>query len=297
MTAPAGAAPLPRPATQGNGGAVRLHTNVTSFGPARPAPQGSSTKRESSAETGKTVVRPNYEKSTILYGPLNIGPYEAYQAWVDCPAGMVATGGGESNTSAGGIFPHDSYALDNGAGWQVTVSNNSSVSATYTVNAVCVNGLNSYRQVRGKDLLPANGAGGVAATCAPNELVLGGGGFSDTINNHAVTYPYPSANSWWYGMHNLDGVQRTITTQAMCGGYNGSYQVLNGSYSDVAPGHVATAVVYCPVGTSVTSGGGGGGDGTFITDSYPDPSEGWRVYAYNSTTSPGVVSADVVCVG
>jgi hypothetical protein len=296
----AAAAPGPTSAGQqawlGEGGAARLATGKQSSVPQAAPPKAAPAKQEPPmADSAAPGVA--YRQYIAWYGPVTMNPNEWWSAWVFCPSGMLATGGGESNSSAGGVTLHNTTALDDGSGWSVTVTNNSAGVATFKVYTVCFSGLTSYQQLAGKSLIPAGGAGGADSVCPNAQQVLGGGGSSDTLNNNVVTYP-SAFHDWWFGMHNEDSVARTANTQAVCGNSVGNYQVVVGSYSNVGVGQVGSGDVSCPSGTYVVSGGGfggGGGNGDVrLTDSYPF-AQGWRVYVQNDGTAQGVARAIVVC--
>lgn len=288
------AAASPGSASAGQqGGAVRLGVDEQSSMPSFTPPNVAPAKEEPTSAQGIAN-----QQHIVWYGPVTMQPNEWWSAWVWCPSGMLATGGGESNNSAGGVVLHNSVALDDGSGWQVTVTNSSAGVATFKVYAVCFSGLTGYQLQAGKTLVPAGGAGGVSAVCPAGQQVLGGGGSSDTLNNDVVTYPNSVSNGWWFGMHNNDSVARTANAQAVCGnGIVGRQEVVS-SYFNVGPGGVGSADISCPSGKHVVSGGGfggGGGSGDMIlTDSYPF-AEGWRVYVLNDGPDPGVARAIVVC--
>src|SRR5882757_4027284 len=61
--------------------------------PAAPAP----------AARGEVSPAAAYRQYVASYWLASLGPGEARAAWVYCPTDMVATGGGESNSSPGGV--------------------------------------------------------------------------------------------------------------------------------------------------------------------------------------------------
>jgi len=247
------------------------------------------------------TVRPNAVSGhTVSYGPITAQAHSQWTAWVNCPSGTLAAGGGESNTSPGGISLHDSYALSGGGGWQVAVTNDSAAQSTFTVYGVCLSGLTSYGQVLREAPVPANSTGTVGAYCSGKQEVLGGGGSVTVLNTrvqddgYSLTFDQPYLGAWRFIVHNFDAVSRDATAQVLCGVGITTSGVVDSD--QVAPGQLQTASESCSSGTTVLSGGGGSGgqSGIRITDSYPD-GNGWRMYVMNDDTQPGSITTGVHC--
>jgi len=282
----------PPTAQTAHGGAVRIQAGKPTRVPTVAPPQGARPAKE---EPKAAAAAPNaaYRQYTVWYGPVTIQPNEWWTAWVSCPSGMVATGGGESNTSAGGVVLHNTAALDDGSGWQVTVTTDGATSATFKVFAVCFSGLNAYLHMSDKALVGA-GSGTTLVTNCPTTVyqLLGGGGSSDTLNTGINASPIAGTRSWVFGMSNYDSAAHTANSQAVCGMGVNNYQAVNGPENTLAPGQIGSSFVSCPPGTWIVGGGGFGGG--ILTDSYPD-GQGWRAYILNNTPYTGYAAARAIC--
>jgi hypothetical protein len=228
------------------------------------------------------------------YGPGTVAAGAQVYGWANCPAGWRAVGGGESNSSAGGVSLHSSYALDGGSGWRVEVSNDSTTDATVKVWVVCLSGLASYTQAVAKQLLGPGETGGPVARCAPGLAVLGGGGSVDTYRNAMDAYAY-GPDGWRYVMQNRDSVARSANTQATCGsGVNAEGRTVD--YVYVPAGGIGSSVVSCPAGTAIFSGGGGEFENLWTTDTYPE-GNGWRIFVKNTDSSRSSLIRSIAICG
>lgn len=227
------------------------------------------------------------------YGPGTVTAGWQVYAWANCPDGWRAVGGGESNSSAGGINLHSSYALPGGTGWQVEVSNDSTADATVRVWAVCLGGLGSYTQAVAKELIAPGARSGPVATCAPGQELLGGGGSVDTYRNAMNAYAY-GPDGWRYVMENRDNVARSANAQATCGtGVTARGATVD--YVYVPAGGIGSSIVSCPAGTSIFSGGGGEFENLWTIDSYPE-GNGWRIFVKNlDTTRSSLLRSIAIC--
>jgi len=262
----------------------------------RPAPMGAVTR---------PVVRragsPNatYRQYVAYSQTFTSQPHEGVRwAEVYCPSGMVATGGGEANSSPGGVTLHDTYALSNGSGWHVDVTNDSEWQANLTVYAVCFSGLTAYTQVTAQASISGAGRMIAGAPCPAGMQSLSGGGWTssyDTYVSDSSWYNLEDGDhGWGYGANNLSPDQAVVTAQALCGSGIANYSWLGFEGGKVDPGYEATAYQSCPSGTFVVGGGGVGSLGFRFTDSYPS-GQGWRIYAHNDSDEFDSVGIDVIC--
>ncbi|MFI7120381.1 hypothetical protein [Amycolatopsis sp. NPDC049868] len=273
LAATADAAPQPSSApVAGEGGTRQLRPGQETFSTKEIAP--------------RSAVQAQFRKGTYYYGPITIEPNTWHETWVFCPAGMRATGGGESNTSANVVTLRGTFALDGGAGWKVNVANLTGTTSTFKVWTVCYSDLGNYLHITdkrgvdpGRDVLPQ-------PKCPPGLGLYGGGGSSDIERAKVFTSQslgFVGDIRWWFGVANLDGIARTVNGQAVCGtGMRNQARASSGRVS-VAPGQIASGAAYCPTGTWVVSGGANQVTGSSlmrITDSYPE-GEGWRVVYAN----------------
>jgi hypothetical protein len=227
------------------------------------------------------------------YGPVTLNPGDWGDGWVSCPSGTLATGGGESNASVGGITIHDTYAMAGGSGWDVRITSNITAPTSVTFYVVCYSGLTSYHQETNKNLVGANSTAALTSSCLSGDQVLGGGGSSDTTNTQVGTYKAGSVyQGWAFSVRNFAATAQGMTAQAVCGNGFTTYRFIESDYTTIAPGAQNKAVVSCPAGTRLL---GGGGAGTArLTDSAPD-GDGWLVFAQNDSQQNEVVLSAAMC--
>jgi hypothetical protein len=238
-------------------------------------------------------------QSVVYYGPYNVAPGTNSWVQVYCPAGMVATGGGESNTSLGGITLHGTYALSDGSGWHVDVSNGSGAGVGVTVYAVCFSGLTSYKQVTQPAIAYSSHEFRAGVDC-PIGVAVGTGGWANSYDQFVAFQEAADGSAWVDFGNSLAGPSPTV--QAICvQGINNYHQIGYGG-GPIAPGQDGSVGGPCPAGTWLVSGGGGTGDSVTafrVTDTYPtysaDQGQGWRVYAHNDTTLSDSVDVFLVC--
>lgn len=293
LTAPAASAAEVSQVSQGTGGgAVRLDGNGSPVAP----PSNPVSKKEEAPRPGDPSAAAA-RKSWYYYGPITVKPYEWWDAWVYCPDGTRATGGGAYNSSAGGVTLHNTFALDGGSGWKVRIT--STVNATFTVYVVCFSGLSSYYHAVDKIVLQPGWQAERWGECVYGTTVTSGGASADT--------PYTRLSSLWStfydrqwraSMTNLDSVAQTMNTQAICASGINNYQYVIGptTYMGTGQGLTGSAVVQCPAGTWVVGGGiliSGIGS---VTDSYPESNDRWRVFFRNDSSQYALnASARVIC--
>jgi len=295
----AGATPEPvKPATP-SGPAPSL---VQEAGGARPVHGDHPTAPTSSigiAGADRPAARPagalaTPQRGNGRYGPTNVPAGQDYQIWSYCPAGMVATGGGESNTSLGGITLHSSYALSDGSGWFVDVSNGSGAAVGVTVYSVCFSGLTSYKQTT-QAAVGVYESGYEGHAGCPLGQAVGTGGWAGSYDEY-INYMQTADNEGWIGFTRT-AASTTPTLQVICADGFNRLQDFGWSGPNMAPGQDASVGGDCPAGTVLVSGGGGGSGVTNrirVTDSYPT-AQGWNVYAHNDSTLTDYPEAFVMC--
>ncbi|MBP2474384.1 hypothetical protein JOF53_003256 [Crossiella equi] len=267
-TSVAQASPTPIPAvggTIGPGGPVAVEPG----GAPVLLPADTAAKRAPSAP----VVAAR--KHVAEYGPVTVGPNRWQEPEVYCPAGMVATGGGEYNSNAGAVTLHQSYALPGGRGWKVQITNLGTTDITVRVYAVCFSGLSGYQHVYAKRLVQQGSFGDAWAVCPPGLQAVGGGGLADTYWTRVDSNPGDDLRAWRFGIVNNDSAPKTVQAQAICA--NGvQHLALAKSQRYIEPpwSYYGERQAVCPNGLGIVSGGGFGGR---ITDSHPQ-GEAWRIY-------------------
>jgi hypothetical protein len=281
--APAGPAP-----TQQSGAARAVHSSH----PTAP----------SAAElaNGRPVARPaaafaTPQRGNGRYGPISVPAGQDYQIWSYCPGGMVATGGGESNTSVGGITLHSSEALADGSGWFVDVSNGTSGTIGVTVYSVCFSGLTSYK-LETHPTFGAYQSGFLGNAGCSVGTAVGVGGVAGAYDQY-LDYMQTADDQSWIGFAgSVAGPAPTL--QVICAGGFNRLQDYGWSGPNIAPGQDTSVGGDCPAGTVLVSGGGGKSDGITtrirLTDSYPT-SQGWNVYAHNDSILTDSPDAFVLC--
>lgn len=223
-------------------------------------------------------------------------PHKYWGAWVHCPAGTLATGGGGGNGS-GDVRIVASRAIDGGTGWDLTIANFSDQPQVFSVYAICWSGLTNY-QVRTETAVAINGAlSSGYADCTNGGTALGGGIWADT-NNIAIRYLAATQprNAYFAQIYNADSALRTMTIQTICANGITADTNVASLYRDVAPGQRETQQATCPEGRSLISGG--------LRDStlqlgIPDPQPGWErnwlIVVRNETAATQKFVATVLC--
>jgi hypothetical protein len=118
---------------------VALLTAVLALTGAGVASAGSATapatKKGAPAPAG--VVTDNLGAYSIATGPTwRLPPFGFGSSTATCPAGLVPTGGGESNSSAGNLVLTDSYPTGVNS-WTVYVKNLANEIQSFTGYAIC----------------------------------------------------------------------------------------------------------------------------------------------------------------
>jgi hypothetical protein len=272
----------------GRGGGYRAGAIGPDGNPVGPTRTGGLTKPADGGPTASAIG----QHYVALYG-FTIDPGTWTAAWQYCPEGMAAVGGGEFNTSLGGVTLHETYALSDGSGWLAKVTNDSGTPAQVTVYVSCVSGLTSYYQIYGGGG-SGNGWAQAGAVCTTGTL-LGGGGYTTALSGYATrTGPLQSgtdrAGTWMFaGRSSSDTV--SVVAQAICGTGIDTYERVV-AFSPNSGGLTSSSAT-CPAGMVALSGGG---ESFRLTDSYPVGENGWRVYVANDTgRTDGLVGAYAIC--
>jgi hypothetical protein len=256
----------------------------------------------SKAKAARPAVHPagspaaTYRQYIAWSQSFNVPAGASWWAEVYCPAGMLATGGGESNTSPNGFTLHGTYALSDGSGWHVDVTNNSSA-AGLMVYTICFSGLNAYKQVTqpipgyySNEFLTHVG-------CPVGRAV--GSGAVPSSSDQYVSYVQTTDAESWVGVGHTNPSSPNPTAQAICVDGINNYQESGYTAGPVNPGQVGSVHANCPSGTFIVSGGGGVNDGIIhftLTDAYPTyPAQGWYVFARNDSTLADQLAAYLVC--
>ena len=257
------------------------------------------------SQPAPTVAPADSPRQQIINsGPITIAAGDKLTKWTYCPTGTLATGGGESNNRIAGVTLHDTFAFGDGSAWLVSVSNDSTVEATFTVYAICWSGISGYHQITRDSVAEPGGDSDEVLGSCPNGIALGGGGLTDSWEttvgeNHPYPYPDDPGLSWAYHVHNPSSTTANVTTVLICGASVTSQEVTGGSVT-VGSGQYGLVSGSCPAGTVLLSGGSIGQSAQAtsrlrITDSYPDSAQSWRTYVHNDDTQGRVIQSDLLC--
>lgn len=282
-TKPAAAAPA-----QQSGGSRAVHGDHPTAPSAAELAKGRPAARPAAA-----LATPR--RGNGRYGPINVPSGQDYQIWSNCPGGTVATGGGESNTSLGGISLHSSYALADGSGWLVDVSNGSSADVGVTVYSVCFSGLTSYKQITQPTVQRSQYAFSGNADC-PLGRAVGAGGWAGAYDQYLNFVQASATEGGWIRFATTSGSGPAATLQVICADGFNRLQDYGWSGPNMAPGQDSSIGGDCPAGTVLVSGGGQAGESpdVRITDTYPT-GQGWHLYAHNDSTLADYPEAWVLC--
>ncbi|HEY3632024.1 MAG TPA: hypothetical protein VGL21_14035, partial [Jatrophihabitantaceae bacterium] len=163
---------------------------------------------------------------------------------VYCPAGMLATGGGESNSSLDAIFVRSSYAKADGSGWHVDVTNSSASTVGVTVWAVCFSGLTVYKQVTQPTVALYSDYAQTNITCSQGTAV-GGGGWT-TAGDQYVSFIGPAGGALYFGIGYAVAGGPPAVAQAICVSGINNLQWVGYSGTQAAPGQEGSASGNCP---------------------------------------------------
>jgi len=134
------------------------------------------------------------------------------------------------------------------------------------------------------------------ATC-PAGTVVTAGGFSVGLDVWVYTQ-LKQGNGWMAYAKNNAGVNRTLTTFAICLTYPSAATTQVFTYISVdGGGHVGSAVTTCPAGSVVTGGGyTGKQDGSLWTYFSGNNGNGWQVSAKNSGVGSVAFNIYAICL-
>ncbi|MGW0883857.1 hypothetical protein [Streptomyces sp. NPDC002671] len=233
-----------------------------------------------------------------------MGPSEVQTAWVQCPAGYYATGGG-ANTSGGGVpGPFLSISVgtprsDNASGassptgWFVEARNYSTTApATITAYVICDQTYHYVREVTSESV-PAGQVGYARAECPSSTTASGGGYFlSGDRAQFLATDSITNGSDWAAEGINYASEPGIMSAQVIC---STATNIMRLGQLDKPSGHAdGSSGAYCKPGETPVGGGQYVGDQVSLFASYPS-SFGWDTRAYNGSDIPQHILAEVIC--
>jgi hypothetical protein len=151
----------------------------------------------------------------------------------------------------------------------------------------------SVSQVVTQVSVPASGAGHAVATC-PSGSIVTGGGFAASPSL-LVFSTFASSNSWEADAQNLSASGQALNAYAEClSNTSGTTQQVYSQTTASASG-IGHVVVNCPSG-SVVTGGGFASSSNLLVYSNSANSNGWEVYAQNTSSTNQLVNAYAICL-
>jgi hypothetical protein len=216
-----------------------------------------------------------------------------------CPAGTVVWGGGVSiaststSVSLGNSFP---FGGGSSAGWFATVSNQSSATVTFVVQAVCAKAPRKYRVVTGAPVAaPAGGQTSAQAKC-PAGSALGGGSISQNAVTISSAYPGSDATSWHDSLNNPTSGDASFQVVMVCGRTPATYAVTAGSPVTDRSHSQKTATATCSSGKPLAGGVLSSSTSTAVSlGSSSATSTGWSVTENNGSGAGTTIQAFVIC--
>jgi len=254
--------------------------------------------------------------------PTSVAPATIGAAYVTCPAGMVATGGGDDTSFISStLFVASSEPTSNPpTGWGVVAYNPTVVAVKLYAAVVCSSTTTSA--YAGTVVSVAPGTIGIADVACPAGMDATGGGEGDssapdtaaTSDSFPTPIPFSQGETptgWRAIAYNPATVSMNLEAFVVCSS-SLTTSAYEGAVVSVAASHFSFpfvigkgyASVACPAGMVAT----GGGDGTSeppslaLFNSYPGPSvvvggtpTGWEADAYNPNSVALNLVAFVVC--
>lgn len=152
---------------------------------------------------------------------VDVRPGERIELGSGCGPGRFVLGGGESNTSWGGIDLMGSYPglEESGYLWFAYVHNRSSAAVRTRLHVICGTGLEKYHVARGSGVtIHPGGYATDTASCPAGMSVLSGGAWTSGPTS-VITDSYPSPiESWRVFAHNRDpGSAARLDALVICG--------------------------------------------------------------------------------
>jgi hypothetical protein len=230
---------------------------------------------------------------------------------VNCPAGLVAWGGGGfgSSTSTAQAINSSYPLVSNGVavGWAVDMNNGSGSDSSFFVYAVCASKAKKYsvQSASFTDAIGTQTSGSVQcpivnATTGKRSKALGGGvfgslgGLGQTLNTSIPS----NNNTWRIDENNATAITGSHTVYAVCGNRTGFKRVIGAAVTNAA-GAQTGASVACPSGTVETGGGAfssSASTAVSMNSTYPFTT-GWAVFENNASASSATITPYAVCVG
>lgn len=262
---------------------------------ASPDPNVGSTVQEDAPEPPTTS---SSDHRVIASVPRTLAPGRNDAAWLTCPAGMVATGGGVHSSNAGGVVLLGSSPISGGAAWLTEIRNYSSEPVRFTGYAICRAGVADHeiRDTDGVGVDPAE-VGSATTSCAGGRSVLGGGvGVTTTAMQVESTYPEPGG---WSGTVRAPASSgsSSFRVDVVCGTGVQDHEIVGGDPVTFGPSGFTTATVTCPAGSAVLSAGGRAVEGSVVlSDVFPVTEQTWKVRALSRVDQPdAALQAWAVC--
>ena len=140
---------------------------------------------------------------------------------------------------------------------------------------------------------PASGVGHVVANC-PSGSIVTGGGFAGS-SNMLVYSTFASGNGWEVDAQNLSASPQGLNAYAECLSHtSGTTQQVYTQVTAAASG-IGHAVINCPSGSVVTSGGFASNSNELIYSNSAN-GNGWEVDAQNTSSTTQPLNAYAICL-
>lgn len=137
------------------------------------------------------------------------------------------------------------------------------------------------------------------AVCPSGTVVLGGGGYSNSVATDVnLNSSFPNGSTEWsVDMNNAGSIDSSFVVYAVCANQPKKYSIEDGTSVDNPPGDQTTATVSCPAGTDLLGGGGYSNSietSVNINMTLPN-NEGWLVNMNNDSGSDAAEMAMAIC--
>lgn len=220
------------------------------------------------------------------------------------------TTGAIRRPQSGGVFftssslfanVNSSYPDADGVSWDAYVNNDSGVSSSFEVWAVCARPRTGYTRVETAGLINPNGSqNSFTQVCPTGKKVLGGGAYLTSAGYANINSSYPSGNGWHVDANNGSGFDETFDVFAICSSYPVStthYGVHVGSFVDNPPSTETPVTLNCPTGQSSLGGGVfSNSTSTSVNINGTQPvTGGWVSWMNNATSNDQSILPYVIC--
>jgi hypothetical protein len=176
------------------------------------------------------------------------------------------------------------------------VSNQSSATVTFVVQAVCAAAPAKYRVVDAAPVTaPASSQTAAQAKC-PAGSVLGGGSLSQNAVSINSAYPGSDMRSWNDSVDNPTSSAATFQVVMLCGRAPAGYAITAGSPVNDRPHTQKTATATCPSGKPLAGGVLSSSTSTAVSvSSSVATGTGWSVTESNASSTGVTIQAFVIC--